>query len=348
MASTDKLPASANSYKRAVNIELLRIYCMFMVLIVHYNVPINGQPDYNMLMTAPWKALGVTGLKSLSFICVNCFILISGYFGIKWKLKSFIKYIFQIAYWSVLTYILCYCCHLHDFSGIEIIKRLLLCLTHNWFFISYLGLYIIAPVLNSYIETISVKKLGQFLLAFYAFAVLFGYFTQYAPDFNKGMSFISFAGLYMTGAYLKRTDLRIFRQSAKFDFLVYIVLGLVMTAVSILTRYIGLTKDIYGYMNPVVRIQGIYLFLFFSKININHGQKAILFFSSSAFSVLLLHGFKDSAKLYDNILHNIAFNFPLPFLVSICFMMLCFVFAVLLDKTRIMAFDSLYNKFISK
>ena len=67
---------------RKVNIEILRILSMLLVMVIHYNVPINGQTSHEMLMAMPMKTLGVTILKSLSFLCVNSFILISGYFGI--------------------------------------------------------------------------------------------------------------------------------------------------------------------------------------------------------------------------------------------------------------------------
>lgn len=86
--------------QRQTNIELLRIFSMLMVLVIHYNVATNGQTTHDMVITEPWKAVGIACLKSLSFICVNCFIIISGYFGIKWKWKSLWNYLFQIAFWG--------------------------------------------------------------------------------------------------------------------------------------------------------------------------------------------------------------------------------------------------------
>lgn len=85
---------------RKLNIELLRIFSMLMVLVIHYNVSVNGQTSHEMVLTAPLKAVGIASLKSLSFICVNCFIIISGYFGIKWKWKGLCNYLFQIGFWG--------------------------------------------------------------------------------------------------------------------------------------------------------------------------------------------------------------------------------------------------------
>lgn len=85
---------------RQTNIELLRIFSMLMVLVIHYNVATNGQTTHDMVMTEPLKAVGIASLKSLSFICVNSFIVISGYFGIRWKRKGLCNYLFQIAFWG--------------------------------------------------------------------------------------------------------------------------------------------------------------------------------------------------------------------------------------------------------
>lgn len=85
---------------RQTNIELLRIFSMLMVLVIHYNVGTNGQTTHEMVMSEPLKFVGIASLKSLSFICVNCFIIISGYFGIRWKRKSLCNYLFQIAFWG--------------------------------------------------------------------------------------------------------------------------------------------------------------------------------------------------------------------------------------------------------
>ena len=80
---------------RQTNIELLRIFSMLMVLVIHYNVGTNGQTTHEMVISEPLKFVGIASLKSLSFICVNCFIIISGYFGIRWKRKSLCNYLFQ-------------------------------------------------------------------------------------------------------------------------------------------------------------------------------------------------------------------------------------------------------------
>ena len=73
----------------------------------------------------------------------------------------------------------------------------------RWFIEAYIGLYILAPMINRFIEKSTHRELGIFILAFYLFSTLFGYLGK-AYDFNKGMSIISLVGLYLIGAYLRR------------------------------------------------------------------------------------------------------------------------------------------------
>lgn len=41
---------------RQLNIELLRIFSMLMVLVIHYNVGTNGQTTHEMVVTEPIKS----------------------------------------------------------------------------------------------------------------------------------------------------------------------------------------------------------------------------------------------------------------------------------------------------
>lgn len=84
--------------ERSSNIELLRILSMFLVLMIHY-IPSRTLPTHDTLAHDTLGTLFDLELRSISFVCVNCFILISGYFGIRWKLKSFSNLLFQILFW---------------------------------------------------------------------------------------------------------------------------------------------------------------------------------------------------------------------------------------------------------
>lgn len=87
---------------RLVNIEILRIIAMLLVLFGHYVIPYYGNVTQEMVRYDLFKAISIAGSKSLSFVCVPSFVIISGYFGIHWKWKSLANYLFQIAFWGGL------------------------------------------------------------------------------------------------------------------------------------------------------------------------------------------------------------------------------------------------------
>ena len=61
--------------ERSSNIELLRILSMFLVLMIHY-IPSRTLPTHDTLAHDTLGTLFDLELRSISFVCVNCFILI--------------------------------------------------------------------------------------------------------------------------------------------------------------------------------------------------------------------------------------------------------------------------------
>lgn len=335
-----------NKYEsRSLNIELLRIISMLLVMVIHYNVPINGQPHHNMVMDEPMKALGISLLKSISFICVNLFVLISGYFGIRWKWKGLSNYLFQIFFWAIAVYFICVAFQIHSFRLSSFIHQIVFCLGFNWFFTVYLGLYMMAPILNSFIDNNDDKRIGQVLVAFYLFQTVFGYILKNRYEFNQGLTIMSFVGLYIIGGYLRKTTCSLFQLSAKDNMKIYIFLTIALAVVSVIANYLNFSKDVFSYINPIAILQTIFLFLCFAKMTILRGKKIILFYSSSAFAGLLSHSFS-GALLYGIMLEWIDKSLPFPFIWTIAAILLWFSIAVLIDKSRMWCYNRSFGKWL--
>lgn len=331
---------------RQANIELLRIISMLLVLVIHYNVGTNGQTTHEMVMNEPLKAIGVASLKSLSFVCVNCFIIISGYFGIRWKWKRLCNYLFQISFWGGMIHLIAVALGFCEFSIIQMLNNMTLFLVNgNWFFVTYLGLYMFAPLLNAFIEKVSTKELGIWVLVFYAFQTIFGYVAKNCIEFSQGLTFVSFIGLYMLGAYIKKSEIRIFKCGAWTNLAIYLGVGALCVVMSMVANYIGFTKDVYSYISPLQIIQTVYLFLFCKSLTIRKGEKIVLFFSSSAFAALLMHSW-DGVQIYGRGLSWIDNNLPYPFVFTMCFILAFFIVACLLDKVRLLVWNRLSACFL--
>lgn len=330
---------------RQTNIELLRILSMFLVLMIHYNVITNGMPNQEMVVTTPMRAWGISLLSGLDFICVDCFLVISGYFGIHWKWKSIASYLFQLSFWSAFVYIACSLLGYHAFSASEFAHITITALLGNWFFMCYLGVYVLAPVMNTFAEKCDTKQMGYVLLAFFMYQTIFGYVLKARVDLLQGLNILNLCGFYLLGAYLKKCDLKWSKFPAWVDLSIYLGIAFFLSILSVVTKYFGATKDVFSYISPFAIVQSAYLFLFFKKIPVGRWEKTILFFSTSAFAVLLMHSWAGAGAYFDvcRLIHD---HLPVPFLFVLLFMMLFFVVAVFVDKVRMWLFEKIIGRFL--
>ena len=305
---------------------------MLLVLLGHNHY--NGLVTYELVHTDLLKAIELAEIKSWTFTCVPSFVVISGYFGIRWKWKGLFNYLFQISFWGGLIYLITYFIGLHDFSGVKILQNMT-CFLHtgNWFFVAYLGLYMLSPILNAFIESASEKKMLYMTFAFFLFQTIFGWILKH-EEFYYGLTTTSLIGWYLIGGMLRKTSLKCFHLSAKMNFLVFLGVGFLCVMINIATIYVGIEKDIYSYISPLQVVQTTYLFLCFKELHITKGQRIITFFSSSAFAGLLIHSW-EGAGMYSLGLKWIYNNLNAPFLFSMAYIILIFVIACVLDKVRI-------------
>lgn len=85
---------SITSGPRNSGMELLRITAMFLVLVVHADYVALGVPEDVMNANTICRV----AIEALGLVCVNCFVLISGWFGIRASIKGFCNFMFQCVY----------------------------------------------------------------------------------------------------------------------------------------------------------------------------------------------------------------------------------------------------------
>ena len=102
--------------------------------------------------------------ESACICAVDTFILISGFWGIKWKFKSFFNLLFQVAFYSFVIYGLSVIGGMADFS-LKGLGGCFKCFYRSWGFIStYIVLYFLSPALNAVSERWTTKTLLVFIL----------------------------------------------------------------------------------------------------------------------------------------------------------------------------------------
>ena len=271
---------------RQSNFELLRIIAMLMVIAVHTNYYNIGVVDSHILTTRMLPISLCAFFESICVVCVNVFVLISGWFGIKPSWKGGASIIFQVFFYCLLI------------AGVFIVLELPVSLkdvgksfllgSSYWFVPSYILLYCFAPVLNSFVESVSRASLRNFLIVFFVLEFIYGVLRQ-DGNFIHGYSAISFMGLYLLARYVRLYPGRWLDKSAGFYWIVFFACSVINSALMIGGMYYA-GHPIYNltfYSSPIVVVGAVSLLLAFSKMEFQ--SKAINFCAASAFAMYLIH-----------------------------------------------------------
>lgn len=85
--------------------ELLRIIAMFLVMIIHITQTIH-YPEFDGKEISSVDFGFVSLLRSISFIAVNVFGLLSGWYGMRFTIKGLFRLVYQVAFFSLLCIML--------------------------------------------------------------------------------------------------------------------------------------------------------------------------------------------------------------------------------------------------
>lgn len=338
------VPITAPSIKREKvrdsNLELLRIIAMILVMVVHASFESLGHPSLADLQTTPMHAFFRFLSESIGIICVNVFVLISGWYGIRAKIGRLSAFIFQVLFFGVVMYF-----------GLLLFKATapmglkgwmsLLVFKDLWFVKAYLVLYIFAPILNAFIEKATKKDLKWFLIAFFFLQTLHGCITS-SNWFSDGYSPLSFMGLYVLARYLKLYPNRFSQQSKFMDSCIYGVLTLLTTVLPILFIVMGygMRFTFYSYSSPLIILASVYFLLFFTKLNFQSSW--VNWIAISSFGVYLFHcDIHFLQPIYvKTIVHWFRTESTWTFLLyTSLWIALLFMLAIIVDKLRIQVWN---------
>ncbi|MDE6300847.1 MAG: hypothetical protein K2M19_03945 [Muribaculaceae bacterium] len=312
-----------------------------MIISVHADYWLLGMPTANDAITRPGSTFVRILIEQLTVVGPNIFILISGYFGIRPKFKSFSNLIFQILFFFAGTYIIGLATDLVSFS-MQSFLRIFLLSHGDWFIKAYIALYIIAPILNSYVEKTSKFELGSTVILIYTFTFLFG-LSGAVGWIQQGYSLFSFIGLYLIARYIRTysSDSHNIKWS-----------GIFLTVVLCATccAYFGCRYSLnfipglmVSYINPLVIIGSVSLFMAFRNASIPQSH-FINRVSRSTFAVYLFPCFFVFDFIYRHLIMNVYEQFDGIFVIVIItgILMATFFAAVLIDQFRIMIWNRIY------
>ncbi len=342
-----KTISTASYTTRNSNMELLRIIAMVLVMIDHAGFMALGVPTTIQTHEVPTLSFLTFSNMAISIVCVDTFVLLSGWFGIKWHIQKISRLVFQVLFFSTLVFIIMYCLFPQEYMNIKSISTILLLNGNDyWFIKSYILLFLLSPFLNKYIEDTSKKHLRTFLLLFYGFQTIYAWVSiNGAGDFVGGYSVLSFIGLYTLARYFRIYENGSWFSKLKSKHFVYLFLGIAIlqSIVAFVVTRIGfpIAGRLFTYTNPIVIIQAMALVMFFARLKVFNNH-IINWVSSSCLAVYLLHANELVLRAYYAKFITDLFNnhtlVPAIILTTV-FISVVFIISILIDKFRILLWN---------
>lgn len=286
-------------------VELLRILCIFMVVVLHFNGRCINSDLWNI--QGPLTMRNGIGHVVYSFciMAVDCFVLISGYFGIRFNVKKLFRLYLQCFCWGVIGYIL-YCVLMQSPMNISALLGRLFAFSHNhWWFVNvYVFLFFTAPILNAALDYVTCKRLREYMGIFSIAIFYFGFCRNMeVPD--AAQTYLLFMYLYCLGTWLRRECTTDFiRRNKKYWLIGYMLcVGVIFVLAILNQKYLHLSVfwlQPYTYVSPVVILGAVLLLLLFLSFNFH--SKFVNVCATSVFAAYLLQ---------DNIYFGFSYLYPL-------------------------------------
>ena len=284
--------------KRMSNIELLRIFSMFLIVLGHTVWETNWQFS-NM---SPLKATSIQMFWIGGKYGVNIFFLITGYFistRKEFKIKPLITLWIDVLAISWLIGIFSL---LFKVPG-QNIKTLLatffpISMNCYWFITVYFFLYLLSPFLNVLIR--NINKINYFYLLSGGFLYLFVFATIFSnATAGSGNTLITGIYLYLLGAAIRKYHLQDYVRDKKRTLLIGIVVLLLIMILSIYFMDLFQFNGVLSYSrlrfgkfidgdSPFQLIFSCFIFLLFLNLKIE-SNKYINKLASTTLFIYMIH-----------------------------------------------------------
>lgn len=334
--------------ERNSSIEIYRIIATFAVLVYHFNGwLVGGVPKYFDIDRISSFRITQALIESSSCICVNMFIVISGYFGLRLKWQSVLKICFLLLSVHIPFYM--FDCLFFDATFVmkEFVRKFLIVSNGGYFIQCYLMLMFLSPIINSFVEKADRKKGLFFTLMFVGVEFWFDCITHTDYfGFQHGYSVMHFIVVYMIARYVF-----IYREELLRLKRCYWVAAYIASSLIILTMYVCGVNFIWQYSNPMIIISAVCSFIPF--LYKSFSNKWINWIASSTLAVYIIHvtvPVYDILVKYDSYILE-YYNYPIYLLLALSGVIVLFVISIIYDKFRLLFTNPIYNsiiKFIEK
>ena len=187
---------------RNSNHELLRIIAMFMIVFIHANrflfYLVNGK-----------TAFVLNGMvNGICNIGVTCFMLISGYYGMKFDIRKFVRMECMMITYALAETALLYTVMPEQLQGAalleQIVKSMLPFITRKyWFYSCYVCLLFLSEYIQKFIDALKQKEFERLLFVLFMLLSVLPtlFYFEIVTDNGKGL--LHMIMIYMMGRYIR-------------------------------------------------------------------------------------------------------------------------------------------------
>lgn len=256
---------------------------MFFVLVDHFYMVTCSLPSAKNISEAILPSFLKILLMSIAVGGVDIFVLISGWFGIHPSKKGLAKYVYQVCFllWLLLAFFFFYD---RDSITLTTVKASFWLYSGYWFLMAYLGLYLLSPILNAFIQSASKRQFQLVLVCLYIFQCYFCWLTGNL-DYYGGYSIMFFCLLYLTARYARLYPIKILDARSHYFYCASI---LFIAVVVILSEYFtGTALRMLRYDNPLVIFASLSLLTTIYKFQFS--SRIVNWIAESCFAVYIIH-----------------------------------------------------------
>lgn len=285
--------------ERNIGLEELRIISMLMIILLHsidHSGLLESLVPGSILYWYEWF------VYALVQVCVNCFVLISGYFLIKSRFrfeKLMILWI-EVVFYALIIKIIMMALGEIPFSITSLISCFVPILTGRYWFVTiYFGMYLLSPFLNIAIKAMTKRQHGVLIVLLF---ILSSMMVSIYPSFHGmnsggGWGVAWFIVLYIIAAYIRLY----YKPNSKpvKPLIVFLVCPIIMTIALWIANKSGigiliiLVENWWKYDSVPVFVASIALLIVFLNCSkgkeYNHAKQFIIRMSSTTFGVYLIH-----------------------------------------------------------
>lgn len=344
---------------RNYSIDLLRVIAMFMIVFLHCSY--HGGLEFISEELSPCNIF-LHFLKSMTWVSVNIYVLISGYFlcNQQFRLQRLLKIVIETFFYcysiSALLWILGY-----NPMGYSQSRLLVFPISYslNWFVTTYLGLCLLSPIINKYINRINKKEHLLTIVVLFITTCLWRDLIpgSFAMNIEDGKRITWFVFLYLVSAYI-RNYVSVEKIAPPRKWVLYfigisLISTLIWTVLFYICKRLGLGEsaslficnNYYQYTSSFSFIGSVFLFVAFLGMKISSRMMVGLIRNVAPLTlgIYLLH---DNVLIRDIVwapIQNMSTLSTTTLCYAILYSLIVFVACTLVDFLRSILFKPFYK-----